>query len=77
MAVKPFQWIVITQDNQETVFNSLKEKNIDPAIFGLTDDGYQQLSMTVAEMRNLLSQYRQIIIKYQEYYEPKKEEPKK
>lgn len=77
IAVKPVNWIVVTPDNQETVFNSLKEKNVDTAIFGLTDDGYQQLSITVAEMRNLLVQYRQIVIKYQEYYEPKKEGTKK
>jgi len=43
----------------------------DPVVFGLTDDGYQQLSITVGEMRNLIAQYREILLKYQEYYEPK------
>jgi len=77
LSVKPVNWIVITQDNQEAVFSKLKEKNVDPVLFGLSDDGYQQLSLTVAEMRNMLVQYRQIIVKYQEYYEPSKEEGKK
>lgn len=77
LSVKPVNWIVITQDNQEAVFSKLKEKNADPVLFGLSDDGYQQLSITVAEMRNMLVQYRQIIVKYQEYYEPSKEVGKK
>jgi hypothetical protein len=41
-------------------------------LFGLTSDGYQQLSMTIAEMRSFIATQRQIIIKYREYYETPK-----
>jgi hypothetical protein len=54
----------------------LEDNKDSVVLFGLTDDGYQQLSMTIAEMRTLIATQRQIIIKYKEYYEPKKEESK-
>jgi len=41
-------------------------------LFGLTDDGYESLSVTMAELRNHIAAQRQIIIKYKEYYEPAK-----
>ena len=70
------EWHVITRDNAEAVFKRLEDNNDSVVLFGLTDDGYQQLSMTIAEMRTLIATQRQIIIKYKEYYEPKKEESK-
>jgi hypothetical protein len=70
------QWVVITPANQEEVFKSLEESGVDPAVFALTPDGYQALAITIGELRNLINTQRNIIIKYKEYYEPKKEEPK-
>ena len=76
LKLKPMQWVVITPANQEEVFKSLEENGVDPAVFALTPDGYQQLAITISELRNLINTQRNIIIKYKEYYEPKKEEPK-
>jgi len=75
----PVEWILITPANAEQVFAQLKEKNADLVLFGLTDDGYESLSVTIAELRNYIAAQRQIIIKYREYYEPAKpaEESKK
>ena len=73
---KPVEWILITPQNAEEVWAKLKEKNADLVLFGLTDDGYEELSMTMAELRNYIAAQRQLIIKYKEYYEPKKEEKK-
>ena len=70
--VKNIKWIIVTKDNAEEVFKQLESTGTDPAVFGLSDDGYQQLSITVGEMRNLISQYREILVKYKEYYEPVK-----
>ena len=67
---KPVEWILITPANAEQVFAELKEKNVDLVLFGLTDDGYESLSVTMAELRNYIATQRQIIIKYREYYEP-------
>jgi hypothetical protein len=74
---KPVEWILITPQNAEEVWARLREKNADLVLFGLTDDGYEELSMTMAELRNYIAAQRQIIIKYKEYYEPEKTEEKK
>lgn len=73
---REFKWVVITPENSEEVWNRLKEKNVDLVLFGLTDIGYEELAMTMADVRNLIAQQRTIIIKYKEYYEPAKEEAK-
>lgn len=73
---REFEWIIITPENAEETWNKLKEKNIDLVLIGLTDIGYEELAMTMAEVRNLIAQQRTIIIKYKEYYEPAKEEIK-
>jgi hypothetical protein len=48
-------------------------------LFALTDDGYEELSIDIAQIRALIAQQRDIIIRYREYYEPKKkdEQPSK
>jgi hypothetical protein len=71
------QWRVLTPENQAQVFAELKSKNIDQVLFALTDDGYEELSVDIAQIRALIAQQRDIIIKYREYYEPKKTEEKK
>ena len=71
------QWRVITPENQAQVFAELKSKNIDLVLFALTDDGYEELSVDIAQIRALIAQQRDIIVKYREYYEPKKTEEKK
>ena len=71
------QWRVITPENQAQVFAELKSKNIDQVLFALTDDGYEELAVDIAQIRALIAQQRDIIVRYREYYEPKKTEEKK
>ena len=65
-------WIIVTPENAEEVWKKLKESNTDVVLFAITDDGYEQLALTMAELRNVIAQQRAIIIKYKEYYEPPK-----
>ena len=58
------------------MFKKIEEKGNDSVVFSLTADGYQALAVTIAELRNMINTQRNIIIKYKEYYEPKKEEKK-
>jgi hypothetical protein len=71
LQAREVQWIVITPENAEQVWKDLKEKNVDVVLIGLTDEGYEQLALTMAELKNYIAQQRSIIIKYKEYYEPK------
>jgi hypothetical protein len=77
LSLKPIEWTLITPTNQEEIFSKLEQRGDDLVLIGLTDDGYQQLAITIAELRNLINLQRNIIIKYKEYYEPKKELEKK
>jgi hypothetical protein len=67
------QWIVITPENAERVWAELKKRNVDLVLFALTDDGYEELSVDAANIRNFIATQREIIIKYREYYEPQGE----
>ena len=39
------KFYVVTEKNGQEVFDKLREKNYDPVIFGVTDDGYEILSV--------------------------------
>lgn len=64
------RWIVITKHNSIDQLDKLESDGTDPVVFALTDEGYKELSLTIAELRNLISTQRNIIIQYKEYYEP-------
>lgn len=71
----PLEFIVITKENYEQKLKLLEDKlggNV--VLFALTSDGYQNLSMNVAELRRYIIQQSAIIDAYKVYY-TKKEEP--
>lgn len=70
LKARDFRFIIITRDNAEMMFDELEKQGADPVVFALTDDGYTQLSLTIAEIRILLASQKSIIAKYKEYYEP-------
>lgn len=63
------KFYVITEKNYQEIFDKLREKNYDPVIFGVTDDGYEILSINHAKILQLVQQQKTIIIAYKEYYE--------
>jgi hypothetical protein len=67
---REIKWILITPQNADKVFNDLKQQNVDLVLFAITDEGYEQLALTMAEIRNYIAAQRAIIVKYKEYYEP-------
>ena len=70
MKGRELAWIVVTPENAEEVWKKLKDENADLVLFAITDDGYEQLALTMAEIRNYIAQQRAVLIKYKEYYEP-------
>ena len=72
LQARELKWVLITRENAEKVFAELEKNGVDVVLFGLTDEGYEQLAMTMAELRNHIATQRSIIIKYKEYYEPTK-----
>lgn len=74
LSANDVEWIVINQDNYQEVFDKLTADGKQPVLFALTDQGYQALSINYADIRKAIAEQRQIIISYQEYYEPKPSE---
>ena len=77
LEAREMEWLVVTPDNIEQVWEKLKEQNVDLVLFALTDNGYEQLALTIAEVRNMINSQRVVILKYKEYYEPKVQEEQK
>ena len=70
LELQDVDWIIITKDNADEVFEKIKnEKNGDYALFAVTDTGYEKLALNFADIRNKLAEQRQIILSYKEYYE--------
>jgi hypothetical protein len=70
------RWVVITEANQQDVFARLEKNRQDGALFGLTDDGYETLSLNLAHIRKYVSKIRATLRHYREYYEPVKPQEK-
>ena len=70
ISAREIKWILITPENAEKVFSDLKGQNVDLVLFAITDEGYEQLALTMAEIRNHIAAQRAIILKYKDYYEP-------
>lgn len=68
---RPFKWVIVTPENADEVFSKLEGNKV---LFAITDNGYQDLSMLMAEIRSFINAQRVIILKYKEYYEPIKQE---
>ena len=52
----------------------MKEQNIDPVIFGYSDEDWELVAKNNVRMRNHIVKLRAIIEAYQQYYEPEKED---
>jgi len=69
---KDVKWFVITPENYEDVFKDLESKKYDLVLFGLTDEGYENLSLNLSELRKYIMEQKKIIAAYKEYYESHK-----
>ena len=67
--IDDLNWIIITSENADEVFAKLKEQNIDPVLFGLTDDDYETLSVNFAQIRAYMIKQKLTLDQYREYYE--------
>ena len=68
--IQDLNWIIITSENADEVFAKLKEQNIDPVLFGLTDDDYETLAVNFAQIRAYMIKQKLTLDQYREYYEP-------
>ena len=67
--IEDLNWIIITSENADEVFAKLNEQNIDPVLFGLTDDDYEILAVNFAQIRAYMIKQKLTLDQYREYYE--------
>jgi len=75
--LEDLNFIIITSENAEEVFKKLKKKNIDPVLFGLTDDDYETLAKNFAQIRAYIIKQNITLEQYKEYYESQTEQKDK
>jgi len=75
-SIDDLNWIIITSENAEEVFAKLKEQNVDPVLFGLTDDDYETLAVNFAQIRAYMIKQKLTLDQYREYYESQENESK-
>ena len=75
--IQDLNWIIITSENADEVFAKLSEQNIDPVLFGLTDDDYEILAVNFAQIRAYMIKQKMTLQQYREYYESDTEEQTK
>jgi hypothetical protein len=71
--LRDVEFILITRENAEEVFAELERSRKDPVLIGLTDDGYETLSLNLSEVMALLQQQKAIIAAYKRYYQESEE----
>lgn len=66
--MKIVDYIVITPENAEEIFAQLQESGEAVVLFAVTEKGYQNLSLNMAEILEVLSQQNAVIAAYEDYY---------
>jgi len=62
------KWIVITPDNADEVFASLRKSGLPIAIIGVTGEGYKILGASNGDKMQLIKQLQSQINAYKKYY---------
>lgn len=65
---RPVEWIIITEDNYEQVFQRLTNNRREPVLIGLTDQGYENLALNLNDLRTFIQQQNSIILAYRNFY---------
>ncbi len=77
LKVEDLKWYIINSENASEVLEKVKQSGHDPVLFGLTDEGYETLSINFAQIRAYIIKQREIINQYKEYYESEDDKNKK
>lgn len=66
--MKPVEWIIITPENYEQVFEDLRKTGRPVVLFALTDKGYENIGLNFSSIRAYIQQQKAIIAAYEGYY---------
>ena len=66
--LESIDWYIVNKDNLDSVLTELDKKGYKQVIFGITDKGYEILSINMAKIKQLVRQQNAIIGAYKLYY---------
>ena len=72
LELQEVEWIIVTEENIEEVWQLLRDKNEGVALFALRHGDYERLALNIKDIRAQLGEYIVILKKYREYYESDK-----
>jgi len=67
--MRDVEWILITPENAEAVFEELRNQGNSVVLFGLTSDGYENIALNLSDIRAFLQQQQSIIGAYKSYHD--------
>lgn len=62
------EWVIITPDNAEAVFERARATGKPITFFALTENGYEALALNLNDLRTFIQQLQTIISAYENYY---------
>jgi len=65
---RKIEWILVTPENHKESFAELKDKGRPLVFFGLTDQGYENISLNLSDIQMYVSQQHAIVDAYEKYY---------
>ena len=66
--MRDVEWIIVTPENYQEVFDKIKASGRPIALFAMTDKGYENLGLNLSDLRAYVQQQNIIIAAYKEYY---------
>lgn len=76
LKLRETKWVVVTKENADKIFEELEAKGQPVALFALTADGYEALSINIADIKTFIGTQKEIIIQYRDYYEGETDDEK-
>ena len=69
LELQEVEWIIVTEENIEEVWQLLRDKNEGVALFALRHGDYERLALNIKDIRAQIGEYIVILKQYREYYE--------
>jgi hypothetical protein len=65
---RPVDWVVITPENVDEVFENLKASGQPVVVFGVPERGYENIALNTNEALRVIIQQQAVIAGYESYY---------
>lgn len=68
VSLRDIEWIIITPENADEVFDYLKKTGKSLSLFSITSEDYEDMALNLSEIQIYIIQQKAIIEAYENYY---------